>query len=193
MTNPITFTPTPYPVLDVDADGVDAFGDISTVSAANFAKINPWFTGHGSRIARATTVQKSNVTSPRPNDGNWHVFDPDDWAPVSLIVPPTPVILLVTVSSETECDSASTEIWVSFALTGDGTNKATNNDLCAQLASAQRSYGSRVSVVLNNQNGFIFTPGKTLTFNPCFKCTGTGAISIARGSVSAIVMSGGAV
>lgn len=56
MTGPIAYDPMPAPTLADPSDGVDAFADVASVGAVNFAKVNTYLGGRGNR---ATFTQTS--------------------------------------------------------------------------------------------------------------------------------------
>lgn len=184
MTNPITFTALPFPDLDDDADSVAAQKGISNVSGQNFSLINPYFTGHRTRVVSATSYLPTGLYNLKPNDYTWRAFTATQFPPLSLTLPKNVAFLMATIAAEVAGNANDTELQISYLLQGEGKPDGNTRSRTAVISRAVLCYAARTTVFIpgNPADGTI-VGGKLVTMTPQWRLGGNGGNSLTEASI----------
>ena len=120
MPSPIIFQPTPHDLDTDNADAEDAFGQVATVTDANFNAVRSYFNG---RYPAAATANAWGNVGPLVSRV-WTDFPPAAWGPVDVVIPKRPSFLLCMIGCMIHNIGRPNDEWLaaSFRLSGTGLN-----------------------------------------------------------------------
>ena len=163
MTLPIAFAPTPVAEGTDPADAEDSFGDVASVTDANFEKIN-LFHRTDVQVCAAST-QTTGLTAPLTTR-TWAPFPAEHWAPISLVLPGRCSGVMIGVGAR--CLHDATEpgwVGVSFLVSGATTwPMAGWHAYHSTLTNGQWMSGGVTATIAASE----ITPGGTLTITPYY-------------------------
>lgn len=187
MTGPMTFTPTPFPTLDDECDGVAAFTGVSTVSGENFDKLRTFFVAPPTRFLSYQSRQLVNLDPLPAGLRAWSSLPASQFPGLTVPVPPAcPAILVSFTGAAGAKGSAGT--WTEFGVDFGGSGLSAALSLrCLLYVRNGLLRGTRSHLLLSGE----LASGGQLVLTPGLAYDSTGSNSHAvYGVIDALVFTG---
>lgn len=187
MSLPIAFTATPHDAGTDNADAEDAFGQVATVTDANFEKINAWWRGQVATFTRSNQIVQA-PTEMTPGDYSAHDFTPATWPPASIVLPARANTLLVGVGANVDYHGDSGTFGAVTMRISGGTSYVVSIDACRIIGHSTSGEAMTCMVAIPAAQ---LTPGGTVTLTPQYvyqSATVAARFRILDGSIWAVAL-----